>query len=91
MRTMFLAYLAVIQFGTSFALAQARYFFPIVNAAALLLMIGWRTLVPLRFRPAAQGIVVAALVALNVFIFAAYVLPFTSTIGEPVVTWSWRG
>lgn len=86
-----LAYLAVIQFGTNFALAQARYSFPVVNAGTLLLMIGWRTLVPARLRPVAQGVVVAALIGLNVYIFAAYVLPFTSTVGEPMVTWSWRG
>ena len=27
-----LAYLAIIQFGTSFALSQARYYFPVANA-----------------------------------------------------------
>jgi 4-amino-4-deoxy-L-arabinose transferase-like glycosyltransferase len=85
------AYLAVVQFGTSFALAQARYFFPVVNAAAILLMLGLRTLVPLRFRPAGQGIVVAALIALNVVIMTAYVVPFTATFDEPVMPWSWGG
>lgn len=85
------AYLAVIQFGTSFALAQARYFFPIVNAAAILLMLGLRTLVPMRFRPAGQGIVVAALIALNVVIMTAYVLPFTVTFNDPIMPWSWGG
>jgi hypothetical protein len=85
------AYLAVVQFGTSFALAQARYFFPVVNAAAILLMLGLRTLVPLRFRPAGQGIVVAALIALNVVIMTAYVLPFTVTFDDPLMPWSWGG
>jgi 4-amino-4-deoxy-L-arabinose transferase-like glycosyltransferase len=85
------AYLAVIQFGTTFALSQARYFFPIVNAAALLLMLGLRTLIPLRARPAGQGIVVAALVALNLLIVTAYVVPFTVTFDEPVLTWTWGG
>ncbi|MCA9878445.1 MAG: hypothetical protein KC442_11705 [Thermomicrobiales bacterium] len=84
------AYLAVIQFGTEFALAQARYFFPVVNAAAILLMLGLRTLIPWRWRPAGQGAVLAALVALNVFIFAAYVLPFTTTMEQPTLPWVWR-
>jgi 4-amino-4-deoxy-L-arabinose transferase-like glycosyltransferase len=85
------AYLAIIQFGTSFALSQARYYFPIVNAAALLLMLGLRTLIPVRARPIGQGIVVAALIALNVTIITSYVLPFTVTFGEPILTWNFGG
>jgi 4-amino-4-deoxy-L-arabinose transferase-like glycosyltransferase len=85
------SYLAVVQFGTSFALSQARYFFPVVNAAALLLMTGLRTIVPARARPAGQGIVVTGLIALNLVIMTSYVLPFTMTVDEPVVTWSWGG
>jgi 4-amino-4-deoxy-L-arabinose transferase-like glycosyltransferase len=85
-----LAYLAVVQFGTRFALSQARYFFPAANAAALLSMLGLRTLVPRSLRPAGQGIVFAALVLLNVIIFAAYVLPFTVAYDEPFV-WTWGG
>ena len=54
-----LAYLAVIQFGTQFALSQARYYFPVVNAASLLTMLGLRTLIPRQVRPAGQGLVVA--------------------------------
>ncbi|MDQ3226584.1 MAG: hypothetical protein M3Q50_08145 [Chloroflexota bacterium] len=85
------AYLAVVQFGTSFALAQARYFFPVANAAAVLAMLGVRTLIPTRIRPAGQGIVVGALIALNVIIMTAYVLPFTVTVGDPVLNWTWGG
>jgi 4-amino-4-deoxy-L-arabinose transferase-like glycosyltransferase len=85
------AYLAVIQFGTEFALAQARYYFPIINAAAFLLMLGLRTLIPLRARPAGQGIFVAALIALNVLIVTAYVLPFTVTFGEPILNFNFGG
>lgn len=85
------AYLAVVQFGTDFALAQARYFFPMVNAAAILTLLGLRTLLPPTFRPAGQGIVVAALIALNIVIMTAYVLPFTVTVGEPIVNWTWGG
>ena len=72
-------YLAVVQFGTRFALTQARYFFPVVTAAALLSMLGLRTLVPARWRPFGQAATVAALLALNVWLFVAYVLPFHSS------------
>lgn len=86
-----IAYLAVVQFGTEFALSQARYYFPIVNAAALLVMVGLRTIVPLRARPIGQGVFLAALIALNVMIVTAYVLPFTVTFGEPFLTWRFGG
>ncbi|MGH2614106.1 MAG: ArnT family glycosyltransferase [Thermomicrobiales bacterium] len=85
------AYLAVIEFGTSFALSQARYFFPVVTAAALLAMLGLRTLIPPRIRPAGQGVFVAALVVLNIVIISAYVLPFTVTVDQPIVDWTWGG
>jgi 4-amino-4-deoxy-L-arabinose transferase-like glycosyltransferase len=89
--TCVVAYLAVVQFGTSFALSQARYYFPAVNAGALLLMLGLRTLVPGQARPAAQGVVFGALVLLNIVIMTGYVLPFTVTVDEPAVRWSWGG
>lgn len=89
--TCMVAWLAVIQFGTSFALSQARYYFPVVNAAALLAMLGLRTLIPGRMRSAGQGIFVGGLIALNVVIMAAYVLPFTVTVGDPFVNWTWGG
>jgi len=72
-------------------LSQARYYFPAVNAAALLLMLGLRTLLPGQARPAAQGVVFGALVLLNIVIMTGYVLPFTVTVGEPVVNWTWGG
>jgi hypothetical protein len=73
------AYLAVVQFGVSFSLTQARYFFPVVNAGALLGMLGLRTLIPRRWRPLGQGVIVAALITLNVLLFLQYVLPFAIT------------
>ena len=73
-------YLAVVQFGTRFALTQARYYFPVVIAAAILSMLGLRTLIPAVWRPIGRGIVVAALVALNVTLFVGYVLPFHASI-----------
>jgi hypothetical protein len=86
-----IAYLAVVQFGTEFALSQARYYFPAINAVALLFMLGLRTLLPGPARPAAQGIVFGALVILNIVIMTGYVLPFTATVDEPTVTWTWGG
>jgi 4-amino-4-deoxy-L-arabinose transferase-like glycosyltransferase len=85
------AYLAVVQFGTSFALSQARYYFPAINAGALLLMLGLRTLLPGQTRHAAQGVVFGALVLLNIIIMTGYVLPFTVTVGDPAVKWTWGG
>jgi hypothetical protein len=85
------AYLAVVQFGTTFALAQARYYFPIATAAALLVLVGWRTIIPERHRTVAQGLIVGSLILLNVYIVVAYVLPFTSTFGVPVYSWYWDG
>ena len=70
-----IAYLAVIQFGTRFALTQARYYFPVVNAASLLLLLGLRTLVPRAYHAYAQGAIFASLVLLNVMVFTRYVIP----------------
>ncbi len=73
--TCLVAYLAVVQFGTRFVLTQARYYFPAINAVALLLMLGLRTLIPLRYHAYGQTAVFAALVLLNALIFTQYVLP----------------
>ena len=70
------SYLAVIQFGTRFALTQARYLFPTVNAVALLLALGLRTLCPVRFRPYLQGAVVSAMILLTLVIYTKYVVPY---------------
>jgi uncharacterized protein YqgC (DUF456 family) len=59
-----------------FALTQARYFFPMIPAAAVLLMTGLHALLPVRGRTYAQVAVVAALVALNIYLFSAYVAPY---------------
>lgn len=70
-----IAYLAVIQFGTQFELTQARYFFPVVNAAALLTMLGLRTIIPVSIHRYAQGVIFGALLVLNIVIFVQYVFP----------------
>lgn len=73
--TCVLSYFAVVQFGTRFVFTQARYYFPAVNAAALLLMLGLRTLIPLRYQPYGQAAVFCGLFLLNVLIFTRYVIP----------------
>lgn len=88
--TCVLAYVAVVQFGTQFALSQARYFFPAANAAALLAMLGLRTIIPREARRAGQGLIFGGFVALNLIIFTAYVIPFTVALDEPLA-WTWGG
>jgi len=73
--TAVVAYLAVVQFGTTFSLTQARYFFPAVNAGAILLMLGLRTVIPRSAHRYGQGAIFAALVLLNVLVFTQYVIP----------------
>lgn len=70
------AYLAVVQFGTEFALTQARYFFPIVNAFAILVLVGGRTLLPIRLQPIGRALIVCGLVFMNVIIYTRYVIPY---------------
>jgi hypothetical protein len=71
-----LGYYAVLQFGMSFALTQARYYFPMIVPAALLLMLGFRSWFPHRWLPYVGATIFLGLVALNVIIYSAYVIPF---------------
>jgi hypothetical protein len=70
------AYLAIVQFGTSFSLTQARYYFPAINALALLLMLGFRTVIPERWLGIGQAAIVSSLILLNLVIYTVYVIPF---------------
>ena len=70
------SYAAMLQFGTRFVLTQARYFFPAIIAYAAILMIGMRTVIPVRWHRYGQGVIVAALILLNVVIYTQYVIPF---------------
>jgi 4-amino-4-deoxy-L-arabinose transferase-like glycosyltransferase len=74
--TCVVAYYGVLQFGLRFRLTQARYFFPAINAAALLLMLGLRALVPERVLRYAPFVLIAALVLLNTVIYVQYVIPY---------------
>jgi hypothetical protein len=74
--TVVIAYYAVLQFGTRFSLTQARYYFPAINAVAVILMLGIRTLIPRSFDRYAAATIVAALLILNVVIYTQYVIPY---------------
>jgi hypothetical protein len=80
--TCMLAYFAILQFGTTFSLTQARYYFPAVVPAAILLMLGYRSILPRRWLPYGQATVFLALVVLTVVIYSAYVLPYWASAGR---------
>ena len=71
-----IAYYAILQFGTTFSLTQARYYFPAIVPAAILLMLGLRSWFPQRWLPYVQAGVFLALVLLNLIIYTAYVIPY---------------
>ena len=74
--TILVAYGAVIQFGTQFALTQARYYFQALVPLAIIMMVGLRQLLPENWRPYGAGGVLVAMVALNVVIYTQYVIPY---------------
>lgn len=74
--TALIAYGAVLQFGTRFSLTQSRYFFPAINAISLLLMLGFRTMLPERWRRYGQATIFVGLVLINVLIYTQYVIPY---------------
>ena len=83
--TCLLAYFAILQFGTTFSLTQARYYFPAIVPAALLFVLGLRSTLPNRWHPFAGGGLLLGLAVLNVVIYTAYVLPYWSTVGIDTV------
>lgn len=71
-----IGYFSVLQFGLSFSLTQARYYFPMIVPAAVLLMLGFRTLIPRRWARYGGAVGFIALVLMNVLIFTAWFLPY---------------
>lgn len=71
-----IAYYAILQFGTSFSLTQARYYFPSVNAFAVLVLLGYRALIPHRWHHYAEAAILLALFGLNIIIFSEYLIPY---------------
>lgn len=71
-----LGYYSVLQFGTTFALTQARYYFPMVVPAAVLFMLGMRSLVPRKWHPLLGAGLFVMMVVLNIIIYTGYVLAY---------------
>lgn len=69
-------YGATIYFGTMFLLTQARYFFPVAGATALLGLLGVRALLPERALRPAAAITIAAFAAFNLWLLFGSVLPY---------------
>lgn len=71
-----IAYYAILQFGLTFSLTQARYYFPSLNAATILIMLGYRAMLPRRWHVYTQALFFIAFAALNLVIFSQYVIPY---------------
>lgn len=71
-----LGYYSVLQFGLSFRLTQARYYFPMIVPAAILLMLGYRSLLPSSLVRIGGAALFLALMILNVMIYTGWVLPY---------------
>ena len=69
-------YGATIYFGTMFLLTQARYFFPVAGATALLGLLGVRALLPERLLRPAAAITIAAFAVFNFWLLLGSVLPY---------------
>ncbi len=80
--TCILAYGAILQFGTTFSLTQARYYFPAIVPAAILAMLGLRSLIPRRWLGYGQVGVFGALVVLTIIIYTSYVIPYWSSADQ---------
>jgi len=74
-----LAYFAILQFGLTFALTQARYFFPVITAGAILMMLGIRSWFPAKWLPWVQVAIFVGLLVLNLVIYSEYVVPWSNT------------
>ena len=74
--TCVLAYYAILQFGTTFSLTQARYYFPAIVPGAILFMLGLRSWFPRAWLPYVGAVTFLGLVALNLLIYTAYVIPY---------------
>lgn len=80
--TCMVSYYAILQFGTVFSLTQARYFFPAIVPAAILLMLGFRSLFPRNWLPYVQTVLFLAMVGLTMVIYSGYVIPYWESAGK---------
>jgi hypothetical protein len=74
--TCVLFYLATIYFGTMFMLTQARYFFPMFPAAAVIAMLGVESLVPHRARLPVASVVIFVAAAFQLLLLLRAVIPY---------------
>lgn len=77
--TCIVSYVAILQFGVSFSLTQARYYFPAIVPAALLLMLGFRAITPQRWLRSSEALLFLGMVMINVIIYTAFVVPYWAT------------
>jgi len=80
--TCLVSYYAILQFGTTFSLTQARYYFTAIIPAAILLMLGFRALFPKRVLHYAQTGLFLAMVGLTLVIYTGYVIPYWASKGK---------
>jgi 4-amino-4-deoxy-L-arabinose transferase-like glycosyltransferase len=71
-------YGAMVYFGTMFLLTQARYFFPVLPAMAVLAMMGLGSLIPDRARSQMAAVVVAGAAVFQALVLTRLVLPYAA-------------
>jgi 4-amino-4-deoxy-L-arabinose transferase-like glycosyltransferase len=80
--TCIVSYYAILQFGTTFSLTQARYYFPAIVPAAILLMLGFRAMFPKSWLPYVQTVLFLAMIVLTLVIYSGYVIPYWESAGK---------
>jgi hypothetical protein len=80
--TCIMSYYAILQFGTTFSLTQARYYFPAIVPAAILLMLGFRAMFPRTWLPYVQTVLFLAMIVLTLVIYSGYVIPYWESAGK---------
>lgn len=71
-----IGYYSILQFGTTFSLTQARYYFPMIVPGAILLMLGLRSWFPRTWLPYVGAAIFLGLVIMNLVIYTAHVVPY---------------
>jgi hypothetical protein len=71
-----IGYYSILQFGTTFSLTQARYYFPMIVPGAILLMLGFRSWFPRAWLRYVGAAIFMALVIMNLIIYTAHVVPY---------------
>jgi 4-amino-4-deoxy-L-arabinose transferase-like glycosyltransferase len=71
-----IGYYSILQFGTTFSLTQARYYFPTIVPGAILLMLGFRSWFPRAWLRYVGAAIFMALVIMNLIIYTAHVVPY---------------